>query len=119
MFLTVYEIVLVLVLHFISDFLLQTRKIAQKKSSDYLALFLHCIIVFVVFWPFFGIKFAALNAFIHAVIDRNVWNIYKYIRRNENEKTFQFWNDSLFYSFIGFDQFLHVLTLILLLDNAI
>lgn len=99
-------------IHFISDFLLQRRKVAESKSSSWLALFEHVIIIFFCFLPF-GFLFSLTNAAIHGAIDRFIWNIYKFIRKNEG-KGFEYWKDDLFYKTIGFDQMLHLLTLVIL-----
>ena len=65
-------------LHFIADFLLQSREMGKKKSSDWYWLFAHLAIQFLVFLPFVGFQFALFNALIHGVIDRNIWNFYKF-----------------------------------------
>jgi len=104
-----------IIVHFISDFLLQRRVVGVNKSSNWLAMAEHICIIFLCFLPF-GVEFAACNALIHMLIDKNIWTIYKYIRRDENKKTFKYWEDHLFYSTIGFDQLLHIATLIFLND---
>ncbi len=119
MFIETDKILLAILVHFLADFVAQTRRMAVNKSTHWSFLGAHCLIIFLFFWPFFGWKFALCNAIIHAIIDKNIWSGYKFIRRNEDIKTFQYWNDSLFYSFIGFDQLLHITTLIFLLDMRI
>ncbi len=107
------------ILHFIADFLLQSREVATNKSSNINYLLTHCGILGVVFilglYSFIGfnaIILACLNTIIHGAIDWNIWKVYKYFRRKEDIKTFKYWEDSLFYATIGFDQLLHSLTLI-------
>jgi len=104
-----------LAVHFVSDFLLQRRCVAENKSSDGLAMAEHITIIFISFL-YWGWMFAALNALIHMIIDKNIWTIYKWLRRGEDKDTFKYWKDSLFYWTIGFDQLLHVSTLVLLLE---
>jgi len=109
-------------IHFIADFLLQSRDMAKNKSSNFTYLAVHAQILFVVFtialFPFLGIEalwFSLLNSIIHGIIDWHIWRVYKWIKRKENINTFKYWEDSMFYSFIGFDQFLHGATLVGLL----
>jgi hypothetical protein len=106
-------IIKLLIIHFISDFLLQRRWVAKNKSSDGMAMAEHISIIFCCFL-YWGPVFAGLNALIHMIIDKNIWNAYKWFRRKEDKETFKYWEDHLFYSTIGFDQLLHVLTLVVL-----
>lgn len=112
------------VLHFISDFLLQSREMGQKKSSELKWLLKHICIIFSVFlvglitvYSAF-LKFSLLNAIIHMVIDANTWKFYKLsvIKRNPTAttETWKYWNDPWFYHTIGLDQTLHILTIIVL-----
>lgn len=56
------------------------------------------------------------------LIDWNIWRGYKrWVRRSNLEKDFdinkyEYWKDRLFYTTIGFDQFLHYITIIALYD---
>lgn len=105
-----------LVIHFLADFLLQSREMGEKKSSSIEWLGKHVLIVLICFLPF-GIEFAVLNAGIHAIIDGSIWNIYKisvYNRFPEADENYEYWKDSWFYTTIGLDQLLHVLTILIL-----
>lgn len=104
-----------LIVHFIADFLLQRRSVATTKSSNWFAMAEHISIIFLAFL-YWGWEFALANALIHMVIDRNIWNGYKFLRRKEDKDTFKYWEDGLFYWTIGFDQLLHVVTLVVLLE---
>jgi len=80
-----YKIVWLLTLHFVADFLLQSREMGKKKSSEPHWLFAHLLIQ----WLVVGlgaclvmpagmvIWFTTFNALIHGVIDWNIWNFYK------------------------------------------
>lgn len=123
-------IVFMFFLHFIADFVLQTREMGKNKSSDPYYLSLHIFINFIVFavglsWytnPLFGILFAMANSFLHFLIDISLWNIYSltvWFRRKDKTMTkqqlkdnYEYWNDHLFYMTIGFDQFLHFASII-------
>ena len=120
------------VTHYVADFLLQSRDMGKKKSSEPRYLFAHLFIQFMLFWPVAGFKFALMNAAIHGVIDWNIWRGYKYYAYKriaaeaakfnlsgddrakwiaESGKNWQYWEDHWFYSTIGFDQLLHALTI--------
>lgn len=115
-------IMLLLVVHFVADFLLQSREMGKKKSSELHWLLGHLAIqllaFFIVLLPFteWAFVFALLNATIHGVIDWNIWRLYKLsvVRRfpDVNPATYQYWEDHWFYATIGLDQLLHGLTLI-------
>lgn len=102
-----------LIVHFIADFLLQPREMAVGKSSDRSWLILHAVIIY---WAFFfgtgfNLNFALMNACVHAFIDMFIWKGYKWKRRFKTPD-FKYWQDHLFYTFIGFDQLLHGLTIV-------
>lgn len=132
------ELVYLLLLHFVADFLLQNREMGQKKSEDFKWLFYHISIQFIIFAvggflvfenPF---PFAILNALVHGLIDWNIWKLYKmsvYVRTTEEREehkgsledwmkhlksTWKYWEDHWFYATIGFDQLLHTITIVLL-----
>ena len=70
-------------LHFVADFLLQSRKMVKEKSKKVTFLIQHCSIQLIVFFlgllPIYGsqaIEFAAQNAAIHGVIDWHIWRLY-------------------------------------------
>lgn len=143
---------LALVIHFIADFLMQSREMGKNKSVYVKVLLQHVGIQFVMFAvcfaPFVGIQTALLfsfcNAAIHALIDWNVWRLYKYrvglllIKRAKEElrnftdgvysqhmlnlkvadlaSKWKFWEDHWFFATIGFDQMLHMLTLVALIS---
>lgn len=65
-------------LHFLADFILQPREMGKKKSSDFRWLFGHLAIQFLVFLPFVGWRLSLMNALAHGIIDRNIWNLYKF-----------------------------------------
>lgn len=119
-------LLLMVLTHFVSDFLLQSRKMGEGKSTDWTLWGQHVAIILVCFLPF-GWKFAAINAIIHGLIDRNIWNLYKWsvklrIAKHDVKQeslfdqngNWQYYKDHLFYSTIGLDQFLHTSTIVLL-----
>lgn len=125
----IQDLSILLVFHFIFDFLLQSRKTANKKSSDMKVLIGHLfsmmfgILLAGLFFTTLNQKdifvFAIANTALHGIIDWNIWRIYKGIILKKypdvaNGKiVFEYWNDKLFYSFIGLDQLLHTLCYLL------
>lgn len=112
------------VLHFVSDFLLQPRKMATKKSSHWGWWSAHVAITWMVFleggWLLgLPLWFSFANAGAHGLIDAVIWRAYKWaaIKRGKGDD-FHYWEDHWFYTTIGFDQLLHGATLILLVGVA-
>ena len=124
---------LLFVTHFVADFLLQSREMGKKKSSEPAFLAFHLLIQFFSFWFVlwattnvqFAFVFALSNAAIHGIIDWNIWRLYKLyaykaIAKNPQHplltgnptEPWKYWEDHWFYSTIGLDQLLHGLTLI-------
>jgi hypothetical protein len=143
---------LMFLLHFVADFILQSREMGKKKSVEFRWLLTHLEIQTIVFviglsYPLgimLACKVAVCNSLIHGLIDWNIWKLYKLSawrriqnkleveamhmdeagsamtfeikqqREKEEIATWQYWEDHLFYTIIGFDQLLHGLTLIFL-----
>lgn len=120
-------------LHFLADFILQSREMGQKKSSEIHYLLGHVAIQWGVFFiglmqvmdPFVSYQIACVKAGIHGLIDWYIWRIYKYRvhmrlkamfpdeeRYQFQADNFEYWKDKGFYSTIGFDQFLHHATIV-------
>lgn len=121
-----FTLALLLTVHFVADFLLQSREMGKKKSSELEWLAAHCSIhlglftliltLFFGFWS--ALAFSLLNALIHGAIDWYIWRGYKYTVHERfpdaTPETFKFWEDSWFFHTIGLDQLLHGLTLVTL-----
>lgn len=117
------KILLAILIHFIADFVLQPRAMGKGKSSNILWLIAHLAIQYGAFYYFFGHTFALANAIVHGIIDWNIWKLYKLSVKIRNPSMdvaeaqyYEYWNDHLFYTTIGFDQMLHMGTLIILLE---
>ena len=76
---------LLLITHFVADFILQSREMGKKKSSEPIWLFKHltiqlsafAIVLAPIVGPSRAVGFALANAVIHGVIDWNIWRGYK------------------------------------------
>jgi hypothetical protein len=140
-------LIYVMFLHFVADFLLQSREMGQKKSVEFKWLAKHLSIQYLVMYfglvlfigPVAACKLSLLNTLVHGLIDWNIWKLYKLsahfrimreietleiddehdaIRKeayNNKVNNWKYWDDHLFYTTIGFDQFLHMTTLAVLL----
>ena len=118
-------IYLIIILHLLSDWLLQPRKVATRKSSSDKWLGIHILIIFVVFAAYcliagLPIYLALINAVLHGIIDRTIWRGYKKIRHGEytqkdiDNKYIKVYTDDWFWKTIGVDQALHLCILMYL-----
>jgi len=98
------DMALVLIwVHIIADFFMQTRKMATNKSKSNKWLFTH-VCVYTIPFLYFGVKFALLNLVLHFITDFISSRI-----------TSHFWskqNGYAFFGTIGIDQGIHITCLI-------
>jgi len=120
-----YYIILILLIHFISDFLFQSRKMGRNKGKDISWLTIHVLvysIVTTIGWSILlPINFTEIKSifvitfYTHWITDyiTSKGSGYCYLKMIDgkvvNKERWEF----LFWSVIGFDQFIHSLTLIL------
>ena len=104
-------VLLLALLHFIGDFVLQSDTMAQQKSQNtrrgLIQLSLHAGAYSLPF-VLFGLKFMAVTLVLHWITDLCT------SRANAHYKTI---SNHLFFVGIGFDQLLHITTLILTLQT--
>lgn len=95
------EVVILLVwLHFISDFLFQTDFVALNKSKNNWVLLAHIILYSTLFSIFISPVYGVLNGALHFVVDWATSRLGAY-----------FWekgNRDAFFDTIGFDQAVHI-----------
>lgn len=109
---------ILVLLHLLSDWILQPRIIAINKSTNDRILGIHVLIIFLVFATYcltFGlpIYLALINAVLHGIIDRSIWRGYKKIRYSKDTHV-KVYSDDWFWKTIGIDQTLHYIILIYL-----
>lgn len=90
-------------MHFIADFVFQSRKMAENKSRSLYYLSYHCLEYTAFLLPF-GIKFAIVNGLCHFLTD--------FVTSKLTTKFFLSKNNKMFFVTIGADQAIHLTTLI-------
>jgi hypothetical protein len=90
---------LLLTIHFVADFVLQSDWMAINKSKRWDALALHCLIYSACFVPFYGLAFGAITFGLHFVQDA--------ITSRINSKLWLADQRHWFFVGIGADQLLH------------
>lgn len=101
---TVTTILLLLWIHFIADFILQTDWMARNKSKRNIPLIVHCI-VYTIPFLYFGWVFALVNGTAHFVTD--------YVTSRASSRLWAKKEVHWFFVVVGFDQAIHMTTLIL------
>lgn len=94
----------ILTLHFMADFICQSNYMEQNKSSSNKALGLH-ILVYSVTMSLVGFKFAIINGVLHFGVD--------YITSRITKRLWTAQRVHDFFVIVGFDQLLHSTMLIL------
>lgn len=97
------NILLLIWIHFIADFILQTDEIAKYKSQSIKILAYHCMLYTLPFL-IMGFNFAILNGILHFIVDYCSSRVTKYYWNNGNRRNF--------FITIGFDQAIHMTCLI-------
>ena len=97
-------IILIMWVHFVSDFVLQTDYIALNKSKYTECLLTHCVIYSTPFL-IFGLEYAFINGILHFIVDYLSSSLTTYFWAKEQRH----W----FFVTIGCDQAIHTTCLML------
>ena len=138
----IVDLLILFGLHFLADFILQSREMGKKKSEEFDYLIAHGVIIFTVFFVVSvfifddihkSLSFVFLYTILHCFQDWFIWRGYKaYTKwswREHNESNyhmdeyikdgFKYWEDKTFYTTIGLDQARHFATIILIYNWVI
>lgn len=110
---------LIIITHFVSDWILQPRSVARRKSSSFSWMLKHLLVIFAVTLIFFlaaGILWwlSIVYMILHGVQDWFLWRVYEYCRgpyTPEYISSNKFAEDYWWYFTIAIDQILHLLLL--------
>lgn len=100
----IYPIIALLNIHWISDFALQTDKMATQKSKSFKYLSFHAL-VYTIPFLFIGFQFAIINGILHWIVDAITSRITSYLWKENDRHNF--------FLTIGLDQLIHTVTLII------
>lgn len=97
-------------LHFLSDFILQSDRMALNKSSSWKWLGIHCVVYALPFALVLGWRYAVVNAGLHFIIDAVTSRVTTHLWKQEKRHAF--------FTVIGLDQALHLSCLVLTMGIA-
>lgn len=97
-------LIIILVVHWIADFICQTDKMAQNKSTSFKWLSSH-VSVYTLIMMVFGWKYALTNGVLHLCIDFFTSRATSFLWKKNDRHNF--------FVVIGLDQLLHTACLIL------
>lgn len=101
------KLILIFFMHYIGDFLLQTRWMGENKSKNMKALLFHILVYTLWLFPL-GVEFAIANGILHLITD--------FITSRLSSRAYKNNNMSQFWAIIGADQLIHIVTLLLTLQ---
>jgi len=96
----IVNILIIIWLHWSADFVLQSDKIATRKSESLFFLGVHTVFYTLPFILCFGITYGILNGIAHFIVDFATSKITRYYWSIENRRAF--------FVTIGFDQAIHM-----------
>ncbi len=115
----------IIIIHFVGDWMLQRRKVAENKTTSILAMGEHVILVALSLLPLFLFSKTSLYSLgiylaVHVIQDLIVWKtfiIYAKSQQKLMSDPYPYWKSYWFYFTIALDQILHLTLLIILVNN--
>ena len=105
---TEYQIITIIFIHWVADFLLQTQKMAINKSKNNYWLFAH-VFIYSITWVFIGLfLFKPISVILFAITTFICHFITDYLTSRWTNKLYKqkkYYGFPAFFSVIGFDQF--------------
>lgn len=101
---SISTLVLLLLVHWVADFVMQSSRVAINKSKSNSALLEHVVIYGLHFGFLFGPVFGVLNAVLHFMVDYCTSRMTSFLWREKRTHDF--------FVVIGADQFLHYICLV-------
>ena len=116
-----------IILHFVSDWILQPRSVAKHKTTNVVWMLKHLAIIhctFSIFALIMGIPqwICLVNTIAHGLIDKTVWKLFALIRGPFDEvylKYNKYAEDYWFYFTVAIDQIMHICLLIFLFGKYV
>ena len=118
------EYIALMIIHWVADFVIQTRQEAKNKSTSNKYLLLHTVkysLLYISFFPLIGravFLFIGITFISHTIIDyftsrvnKNLWTKREMLKVIDKDLSSRW--EHLFWCTIGFDQCLHIIQLII------
>lgn len=107
---------LIIITHFVSDWILQPQSVARQKASSWAWMLKHIWIIFVATSMLFilgegSIGLAMLYTVLHGIQDRYIWRIYEWARGPYTPEYLshnKFAEDYWWYFIVAVDQIIHL-----------
>lgn len=110
---------LLIITHFVSDWILQPRAIARRKANSPIWMLKHLLIIFVcttICFAVIGVSlwWAVFYTIVHGIQDKFIWSTYEYIKGPYTEEFLthnRYAEDYWWYFTIAIDQIAHLIML--------
>jgi len=117
----------VIILHFLSDWILQPRAVAKQKASSWKWMAKHLAVIHVIFaiLAFYtGVSqwLVLVNTLLHGIIDKFIWKSFEKVRGPYTKEYLdhnRYAEDYWFYFTIAIDQMIHLIILMWIFKQGV